>query len=536
MEDVGVSDTPRPVATVIVDGTRLAVPDLGATLLDVLRSHAITSVKDGCAPQGQCGCCTVLVDGQPRVACVTPVRRVIDKAITTAAGLDDADHWAQAFWDAGASQCGFCTPGIIVRLAGLHAKKPNATRTDLDRALAAHLCRCTGWNTIIEAWETRVAIPSRAATKPRDSEAVSARASLEGSSPQTLSPSLCVGAPIFSADTAPAGALVALRGTDGEWVTGPDLVAVRRQVDKVQGRRSTLEPIHPVPVPEGDWVATLQTTWVDPAYLETDASWCSPGQDPVSALANGGAFGAKATSPIGAIARRLADQHGQTVVALMSREDTIRLGAKRPPIGGGVRADGSGVLTVGGDESVAEAVAERLGAFAPTANFEVRSFPVPGPPTSALLRGAGVAEAFALVDAANPDRDRYRPITVTLPGSGEVTVRFASDTSIHVHVDGGDPLDTTILRSYVIGAVHMAISLVGSEALAVADDGEVQDLTVRSLGVLRSAQTPSIEVTVAESDRPSAPVSEAVFVAAVAGAWRHAGIPTTWPVTSSQNR
>src|SRR5204862_668375 len=103
-----------------VDGRDATVPDDGASLLEVLRDRlGVRGAKDGCSPQGQCGCCTVLVDGAPRVACVTPVRRVDGRSITTIPGLPDADAWADAFVACGASQCGFCTPGIITRLASL---------------------------------------------------------------------------------------------------------------------------------------------------------------------------------------------------------------------------------------------------------------------------------------------------------------------------------------------------------------------------------------------------------------------------------
>ncbi|MYB87340.1 MAG: 2Fe-2S iron-sulfur cluster binding domain-containing protein, partial [Acidimicrobiaceae bacterium] len=108
---------------IVVDGATVVVADEHLTLLDVLREQlGVRSVKDGCSPQGQCGCCTVLVDGQPRVACVTPARRVQGRAITTLEGLeaDVRDVWARAFAATGASQCGFCTPGIICRFAGLH--------------------------------------------------------------------------------------------------------------------------------------------------------------------------------------------------------------------------------------------------------------------------------------------------------------------------------------------------------------------------------------------------------------------------------
>src|SRR5437764_14616022 len=108
-----------------LDGRDVEVADDGSSLLAVLRERlGVTSAKDGCSPQGQCGCCTVLVDGAPRVACVTPARRVAGREVVTAAGLaeDERRAWAEAFCATGASQCGFCTPGIIVRLAALRAK------------------------------------------------------------------------------------------------------------------------------------------------------------------------------------------------------------------------------------------------------------------------------------------------------------------------------------------------------------------------------------------------------------------------------
>ena len=91
------------------------------TLLDALRERiGLVSVKDGCAPQGQCGCCTVLVDGEPRVACVTPLVRVAGRAVTTVEGLEPQvrERVAASFVASGGSQCGFCTPGIVMRFAG----------------------------------------------------------------------------------------------------------------------------------------------------------------------------------------------------------------------------------------------------------------------------------------------------------------------------------------------------------------------------------------------------------------------------------
>ncbi len=136
----------------------------GESLLSVLRERiGVVSPKDGCAPQGQCGCCTVLVDGEPRVACVTPMTRVAGRAVVTVEGLDASvrDDLAARFVATGGSQCGFCTPGILVRLAAAQAKG-KTRRVDLDRALAAHLCRCTGWQTVYEAVEARERARNRA--------------------------------------------------------------------------------------------------------------------------------------------------------------------------------------------------------------------------------------------------------------------------------------------------------------------------------------------------------------------------------------
>src|SRR5215468_9985851 len=177
----------------------------GESLLSVLRERlGIVSAKDGCAPQGQCGCCTVLVDGEPRVACVTPVVRVSGRHVTTVEGLDAPlrDELASRFVASGGSQCGFCTPGIVVRAAALHSKN-RTSRTHVDRALAAHLCRCTGWQTVYDAIEG-----TAHAGAARDGAA--RRASLEGGVTQQVGSDIPLGAGGFADDTAPRDALVAV--------------------------------------------------------------------------------------------------------------------------------------------------------------------------------------------------------------------------------------------------------------------------------------------------------------------------------------
>ena len=126
----------------------------GQHLLDVLReSCAVTSVKDGCAPEGSCGACTVIVDGKAVVSCAQPAERFAGRAITTQEGLSIADRqtWADCFVAAGASQCGFCSPGILMKAEVLLAKLPEPTREQVESALAGNLCRCTGYVKIIDA-------------------------------------------------------------------------------------------------------------------------------------------------------------------------------------------------------------------------------------------------------------------------------------------------------------------------------------------------------------------------------------------------
>ena len=124
-------------------------------LLAALREELdVTSPKDGCSPTGQCGCCTVLVDGKPTVSCSLALDRVAGKAVTTLEGVEDAERerYAAAFASTGALQCGFCTPGIVMRAKYLVDKDgPALTREKAARHLGGHLCRCTGYHPILDA-------------------------------------------------------------------------------------------------------------------------------------------------------------------------------------------------------------------------------------------------------------------------------------------------------------------------------------------------------------------------------------------------
>jgi aerobic-type carbon monoxide dehydrogenase small subunit (CoxS/CutS family) len=508
--------TPDSQLELTVDGATVAVADDGASLLEVLRDRlGVRTPKDGCSPQGQCGCCTVLVDGAPRVACVTPARRVAGRSITTVGGLGPrAASWGAAFCATGASQCGFCTPGIVMRLDALRGDGASVTDIDkVERALLAHLCRCTGWRTILDAW--------RAYGSPlderRDLDAAARRACIEGGVPQRVAPDVALGRGGFADDLAPLDALVAVPDGAGEWIVAETLTEARGRAAKTQGRRTTAAVAHPVDVPAGDWAVTLRTTWVEPAYLETDASWCAPGGQPASPLANGGAFGAKTASIATSAARELADRHGRAVRVLLSREDTVRLGPKRPPIGAGVRADGSGVVRV----ARTDGVADRIRSFAP--RLSVEEVEVAGPPTSVALRAAGWAEAAVLLAGGSG-----RAGAVTAP-NGSVAEATVDERGVHVVVRAGQVLDDVVLRSYCIGAAHMALGWVCSEGIAVDDAGAPQDLTVRSFGVLRAVDTPPITVDIDDDGSEPRNGSDAVFAAVAAATWIAQGCPSSFP-------
>jgi aerobic carbon-monoxide dehydrogenase small subunit len=140
------------------------------TLLDVLREELfITSPKAGCL-QGGCGSCTVLVDGEPRRACLVPVAAVDGATITTVEGLGDPDALSPvqaAFEQHYAAQCGFCTSGFVMAAHALIEREGEVTREEAIKALSGHVCRCTGYVKIIDA----VIAASRGEVDPARSEA-----------------------------------------------------------------------------------------------------------------------------------------------------------------------------------------------------------------------------------------------------------------------------------------------------------------------------------------------------------------------------
>jgi carbon-monoxide dehydrogenase small subunit len=141
--------------TVNGDTAQVGVPS-HYTLLETLRYVlGYTGSKQGC-DKGDCGACTVLLDGIPTLSCILPVQEAIGKEITTIEGLADPDrlHPLQDCFDVtGGAQCGFCTSGIIMSAAALLEDNNDPTRVEIREALSGNLCRCTGYTKIFEAIE-----------------------------------------------------------------------------------------------------------------------------------------------------------------------------------------------------------------------------------------------------------------------------------------------------------------------------------------------------------------------------------------------
>ena len=141
----------------VANGVPVSVRSNHPHLLSALREELnITSPKDGCSPSGQCGCCTVFVNGKAVVSCQTSLEKVAGGEVTTLEGIDESERrkYSDAFAACGGLQCGFCIPGIVVRAkAQVDKKGAGLKREDMARHLGAHLCRCTGYVKVLDAIE-----------------------------------------------------------------------------------------------------------------------------------------------------------------------------------------------------------------------------------------------------------------------------------------------------------------------------------------------------------------------------------------------
>jgi carbon-monoxide dehydrogenase small subunit len=126
----------------------------GALLVDVLRDKlGLTATKNGCG-QGTCGACTVTIDGELQLSCLVPAQRVEGRSVETLEGLSrggDLHPLQRAFADGFAVQCGFCAPGMIIAAKWLLDKNPDPSRADVIDAISGNICRCTGYDSIINA-------------------------------------------------------------------------------------------------------------------------------------------------------------------------------------------------------------------------------------------------------------------------------------------------------------------------------------------------------------------------------------------------
>jgi aerobic carbon-monoxide dehydrogenase small subunit len=141
--------------TITVNGKTYTpvIPEGRYTLLDLLRDLGLNGAKFGCGV-GKCGSCTVVMDGKAVASCTIMASKADGASVTTIEGISDGYSLhpiQEAFVDNGAIQCGYCTPGFIMRLYGLFTAKPDASEAEIAEELEKNICRCTGYETIVAA-------------------------------------------------------------------------------------------------------------------------------------------------------------------------------------------------------------------------------------------------------------------------------------------------------------------------------------------------------------------------------------------------
>ena len=282
----------------------------GRSLLDVLRVDCgLRSMKDGCAPEGSCGACTVIVDGHAVVSCARPAERVAGRTVETLEGLpaDVRTLWADAFVATGASQCGYCSPGIVMKAEALLRRDPEPAREAIARSLAGNLCRCTGYASILDAIELAAGIRRAGPGGP----GVPA-AALDGSVARYEGRDLALGDKPFVGDLVAPGMLhgalrfagvprALVRRIDTTRAAAvPGVVAVLTAAD-VPGRREQglIVPDWPLLVAEGETIRyigdilaavaaeTREAAAEAAALVDVELEPLSPVTDPFDALEDG---------------------------------------------------------------------------------------------------------------------------------------------------------------------------------------------------------------------------------------------------------
>jgi xanthine dehydrogenase molybdenum-binding subunit len=288
-----------------LNGRAIAVDiDPGESLLHVLRERCgLRSMKDGCAPEGSCGACTVIVDGHAVVSCARPAERAEGRVIETIEGFPAGIRalWADGFVATGASQCGYCSPGIAVKAEALLRREPAPGREAIARALAGNLCRCTGYVSIIDAIALVAAVRRHevAAVEPVAGPRYEGRELALGEKPfvgDLVAPGMLHGALRFAG--IPRALVRSIDTTAARAV--PGVVAVVTAAD-VPGRREQglIRPDWPLLVAEGEIVRyvgdvlaavaaeTREAAATAAALIEVDLEALPAVTDPFEALAEG---------------------------------------------------------------------------------------------------------------------------------------------------------------------------------------------------------------------------------------------------------
>ncbi len=498
-------DRARPCSSKSTVG-RSRSPTGARSLLEVLREDlGSRSAKDGCSPQGQCGCCTVLVDGQPRVACVTPARRVAGRSITTVDGLDPSRSGTAGPTPSARparASAGSARPGIVCRLEGA-AGQGRRARTDghaaVEQALLAHLCRCTGWRTILDAWDVATGdrrCPVAGTRRPRRRRASGPRSKgARHSRWRPTSRSATAGSPT----TPPRPTRWSPCPTaHGGWAVGETLAEARAAAGKVQGRRTTVDArpaarrSHPATGPprcarRGSSRATSSPT----------PSWCEPGGEPAVAARQRRRVRRQAGQPASAPRpRELADGTAARCGCCSAARTSCASGPKRPPVAGGADADGTGVLRVVRTPGIAD------GHRAPSPRgSSSRRSTSPARRRQRRPAGGGLGRGRSCSSPA----PGARLVPVDRPARRAPSPRrpIDADGSVRVRVTAGESLDEVVLRSYAPAPPTWRCRGCRREGIAVDGDGTVHDLTIRSFGILRAVDTPPIEVEVVPARRPA---------------------------------
>src|SRR4051794_22683155 len=152
---------PKPIQFNLNGKSVTVIDELDRSLLGVLREElGCTSLKNGCEPQASCGCCTLLIDGKPRLSCTTKPKQVAGKSVVTLEGLPEETRKqiADSFVQCGGVQCGFCIPGMAMRGHATVCENPNPSREQIAFDLRGNLCRCTGYVKIVDAIEQYAAL------------------------------------------------------------------------------------------------------------------------------------------------------------------------------------------------------------------------------------------------------------------------------------------------------------------------------------------------------------------------------------------